>query len=1449
MSAIPPESRESSPDKPQRRVQSAVRWMGPIFNPSGYASEAINFIIPLSRRLDLSIFHNNLIFSETFLVGLAPGERATLLGLHKKFEGVRGGIAILHNPASGFQRVNDAAWCIGRTMFETDRIPQDWADRCNRLDEVWVPSPFNVESFAAGGVKRDKLVVVPGAVDETLFNPDLHHPLPLAEKAGFNFLSVFEWSARKAWDVLLAAYLREFSAEDDVCLHLRAYLTNKPDTDARQEMWGLIRRHAETLQLGNKPWPRINIIDSQVAASELPRLYKAADCLVAPSRGEGWGRPHHEAMMMCVPVIATNWSGNTMFMDGRNSYLLDFEIGDTQCTSPELAHYRGHRWAHPSEAHLRQLMRHVQTHPGEARARGQIARADVLARFSREPVADIVEARLIEIERRLSSPVAPAVVARDSCGPSLGKAKVAWEGTFLDLGSLSHVNRALTKELRQDARIELVCVGNNNAGSGSMLALDLRREMPKDARILVRHQWPPNWSAPANGCALVTIQPWEFGSLPTCWIPELAKVDEIWAYSEYVRRVYIDSGIPAKKVKVVPLGVDPEEFNPRIVPMDLKTRKKFKFLFVGGTIQRKGPDVLLRAYLDSFTSADDVCLVIKDFGGKSVYAGQTIESQIRSAQAQAGAPEILYLNEEFGGIGGLYTACNCLVHPYRGEGFGLPVLEAMACGLPVIVTADGATDDFATDDFAYRIPSVRKPFGDKVGDWPLVHTGWMLEPDLAAVSARMLWVYRNQAEASEKGRKAGDHVRQAWTWSRAAGFAADRLSELAGRKDAEDAAIAVRRSRKTEKVELPPAARLGQLREARALFEKRDHKGAWSAVLNAIGLRPYHPEAYLLLAQIALEARDSVTARKCAQRACEMAPGWRPARKFLESNPKGNARLDWLVPPEDFGKGKGGSRLSVCMIVKNEESFLAQCLLSVKDIAFQIVVVDTGSTDRTIEIARAFGAEVHRFPWCDDFSAARNAALEHVRGDWVLSLDADEEITPENRTILLREMGDPKTLAYRLPIIDKGLEEQGASYVPRLFRNAPGLFFLGRVHEQVFSSIEARRIEWGLNNALGKAALLHYGYSSEVTQSRDKIQRNLRLLEKAVDEMPNEPSLLMNYGLELTRAGREQDGLEQYWEAYHVMAAQPAGELVPELRETLLTQLCSRLMGANRFEDVIGVLSSPLAASGAMTASLHFSLGLAFLRTKRFADAERQMRHCLAKRDLPALAPINPEIKKAGPNHCLALCLVELKRHPEAEAALNAALADAPQASGVRFDMARLHADRGRMVEALQVLNALVADCPDNPMYWQFGGQIALSKPDYLEFAMDWTSEAVRNLPDNAALLAQRAEALTLNQRPAEAMPLWSRLAAARSPAPIAALILCELAGSRDANSFPLPLQPGVETALSQEFLKWYQKLISFNAGKLIAEVNQNLGRLDRVLPSAAHRVRLALREVGENGT
>src|SRR6185369_3052991 len=182
---------------------------------------------------------------------------------------------------------------------------------------------------------------------------------------------------RKGWDVLIASYLREFSVDDDVCLYLRTSLSQKSEAEARAAIEQQIREFTTALNFGDKKLPRVEILTAEIPMADMPKLYRAADCVVAPSRGEAWGRVAHEAMMMALPVIATNWGGHTHFMNAETAYPLDYELVPATNLELDQWQYHGQRWANPSETHLRELLRHVQRSPDEARAKGAKARAHV----------------------------------------------------------------------------------------------------------------------------------------------------------------------------------------------------------------------------------------------------------------------------------------------------------------------------------------------------------------------------------------------------------------------------------------------------------------------------------------------------------------------------------------------------------------------------------------------------------------------------------------------------------------------------------------------------------------------------------------------------------------------------------------------------------------------------------------------------------------------------------------------------------------------------------------------------------------------------------------------------------------------------------------------------------------------------------------------------------------
>jgi tetratricopeptide (TPR) repeat protein len=338
--------------------------------------------------------------------------------------------------------------------------------------------------------------------------------------------------------------------------------------------------------------------------------------------------------------------------------------------------------------------------------------------------------------------------------------------------------------------------------------------------------------------------------------------------------------------------------------------------------------------------------------------------------------------------------------------------------------------------------------------------------------------------------------------------------------------------------------------------------------------------------------------------------------------------------------------------------------------------------------------------------------------------------------------------------------------------------------------------------------------------------------------MPDEPNLIMSLGLELVRSGMLEAGLDRYWEAFRLLSALPAAEVPPELRETLLTHLATHLMAAKRHADIVQLWQIPFAKNGGLTASQHFYLGLAQMELKQHAEAAEQMRQCAAKRDHPALSPINPEIRKGGPQHCLALCLIVLQDAEGAQRAFDSALAAEPSSRPIRFDLARFHATQGRTGEALKVARQLATEKPADLRVWELGAQIALNRPGHLAFARDWTAEAIKIFPDDPTVLNQRAEALLLNQEVAQALPLWRRGQAAGSLRQRAAIVICELLTGDRQHHFTAAEEP----ALSQEVVHWYRQFIHVGAHALIHQLHERLETIRLTLPAfvraleAAHR-------------
>ena len=221
--------------------------------------------------------------------------------------------------------------------------------------------------------------------------------------------------------------------------------------------------------------------------------------------------------------------------------------------------------------------------------------------------------------------------------------------------------------------------------------------------------------------------------------------------------------------------------------------------------------------------------------------------------------------------------------------------------------------------------------------------------------------------------------------------------------------------------------------------------------------------------------------------------------------------------------------ISLCMIVKDEADVITRCLESAGKAVDEIIVVDTGSTDGTADIARSLGATVIDSEWRSDFAFARNVGLQHASGKWILVLDADEELDEAAGAKLLQYAGQDSMEGFFVHIYNYPGERSGPAVINptiRMFRNHPHHRFEGRIHEQITPSIQSRNPNASF--MMTDVRINHYGYQEEVIQRKNKTERNLLLLQETLKEKPDDPFHLYNISVEWMRLGKVLEAQEGF---------------------------------------------------------------------------------------------------------------------------------------------------------------------------------------------------------------------------------------------------------------------------------------------------------------------------------
>jgi len=301
--------------------------------------------------------------------------------------------------------------------------------------------------------------------------------------------------------------------------------------------------------------------------------------------------------------------------------------------------------------------------------------------------------------------------------------------------------------------------------------------------------------------------------------------------------------------------------------------------------------------------------------------------------------------------------------------------------------------------------------------------------------------------------------------------------------------------------------------------------------------------------------------------------------------------------------------ISICMIVRDEERLLRQFLKGVEGCFDQLVAVDTGSTDGTVDLLTAAGAEVHRMCWQDDFALARNECLRHARGDFVLVLDADEFATPAFRDELRATIAEPRTGAATINRADEQRNDITRHGRPlRLFRRDPSIHYRCRIHEDASVSIDAMLRANDLRLIHLEAPVRHVGYLQERMDERDKARRDERLLRLALADDPND--LYSRYKLlELYRFWQMPEQAKAIARDCLRLLDAGATILPPHIAGDLLDMLRQALHGS---DDRRGLaFLETRAAIADHTGHYHLARGTRLENVRDFAQAGQSFRRAL----------------------------------------------------------------------------------------------------------------------------------------------------------------------------------------------------------------------------------------------
>lgn len=320
----------------------AIRFFGPIGEGSGYGQAVKNF----AEAFSLTGFDVQYKF---------PQSKKTNF---KSYNGKTDIDFYLHCPP--YEKHRSSNYKIGYFYWEADRLPNNWRNSLNVLNELWVPCNLVKQACISSGYKG-KIKIVPTPIK--LFEQGKKISIPsdfsnnyILSNDIFKFYSIFQWHERKGYKELLKSYLSEFSSNDNVVLILKVNPLNIGDYTEAAIKRDILKTKG---YVGKANSPKIFLSKKLVQKDYIHGLHAIGDCYVAPHHGEGWGMPIHDAMYCKKQIITTKFGGVTEYLDDNSAHLIRYDLKPVSNMewSPLYGSYQ--KWAYPDVQHLSSLMRDV----------------------------------------------------------------------------------------------------------------------------------------------------------------------------------------------------------------------------------------------------------------------------------------------------------------------------------------------------------------------------------------------------------------------------------------------------------------------------------------------------------------------------------------------------------------------------------------------------------------------------------------------------------------------------------------------------------------------------------------------------------------------------------------------------------------------------------------------------------------------------------------------------------------------------------------------------------------------------------------------------------------------------------------------------------------------------------------------------------------------------------